>query len=256
YSRSTRNTRIERLWVEVGSHFARHWRAFFYRLEALHGLRRKDPKHRWLLHHLFLDSINVDCAQFQLEWNAHPISGEGNDESPNDKRLLGMLQHGVYRDDCDGLTPEEIDENYGIHGAQRARDEGETGAGGLDDEEIPLVDDDEELDSDNEEWDAADGIHLPPVAVPKTRCPFDTEDDLALFQQAFQAADAANLLPDGLGLIQEEWDDGMYPSFEIIESGRKGSKELRVDLPDIVWRPRAGRWGRALYIMQQIIQDT
>ncbi|KAK7000661.1 hypothetical protein R3P38DRAFT_3616554 [Favolaschia claudopus] len=32
---STRNTRIERLWVEVGSQFARRWRGFFLRLERL-----------------------------------------------------------------------------------------------------------------------------------------------------------------------------------------------------------------------------
>lgn len=32
---STRNTRIERLWLEVGTQFARAWRAFFSRLEDL-----------------------------------------------------------------------------------------------------------------------------------------------------------------------------------------------------------------------------
>ena len=30
---STHNTQIERLWVEVGTQFARSWRAFFFRLE-------------------------------------------------------------------------------------------------------------------------------------------------------------------------------------------------------------------------------
>lgn len=80
---STHNTRIERLWVEVGSQFARAWRAFFYRLEKLHGLNCKNPHHLWLLHHLYLDKINADCAEFQENWNAHPISGEGHDRSPN-----------------------------------------------------------------------------------------------------------------------------------------------------------------------------
>lgn len=80
---STHNTRIERLWVEVGSHFARKWRAFFLRLERLHGLDRKNPRHLWLLHRLFLESINHDCKVFQDEWNAHPISGLGKDQSPN-----------------------------------------------------------------------------------------------------------------------------------------------------------------------------
>lgn len=79
---STHNTRIERLWVEVGSQFARRWRAFFFRLERCHHLDRNDPHHIWLLHYLFLDAINEDCQGFQDSWNAHPLSGDGN-RSPN-----------------------------------------------------------------------------------------------------------------------------------------------------------------------------
>ncbi|KAF8219584.1 hypothetical protein L208DRAFT_1106437, partial [Tricholoma matsutake] len=70
---STFDTRIERLWVEVGKQFARSWQAFFLRLEHLHYLDRKNPHHLWLLHTLFLDSINSDCANFQSTWNSHPI---------------------------------------------------------------------------------------------------------------------------------------------------------------------------------------
>ncbi|KAK7041319.1 hypothetical protein R3P38DRAFT_2512301, partial [Favolaschia claudopus] len=80
---STHNTRIERLWVEVGSQFALRWRAFFYRLEAFHKLDRTNAKHLWLLYRLFLGMINHDCTQFQIQWNAHPISGAGHDRSPN-----------------------------------------------------------------------------------------------------------------------------------------------------------------------------
>lgn len=80
---STRNTRIEHLWVEVGTQFARRWRAFFYRLERLHKLDPDNPVHLWLLHHLFLNAINEDCRAFCDEWNAHPISGLGHDQSPN-----------------------------------------------------------------------------------------------------------------------------------------------------------------------------
>jgi hypothetical protein len=77
------NTRIEHLWVEVGRRFARAWRAFFRRLERLHLLDRSNTFHLWLLHHLFLDTINSDCIQFQNDWNSHPISGEGHNRSPN-----------------------------------------------------------------------------------------------------------------------------------------------------------------------------
>lgn len=79
---STSNTRIERLWVEVGTQFARRWRAFFFRLERLHHLDRKNPHHLWLIHMLFLDEINEDCDDFQAEWNTHPISGLGHGQSP------------------------------------------------------------------------------------------------------------------------------------------------------------------------------
>jgi len=77
------NTRIERMWLEVGKRFVRAWRAFFTRLERLHLLDRKNKHHRWILYYLFLDSINEDCDKFAGEWNAHPISGAGGNFSPN-----------------------------------------------------------------------------------------------------------------------------------------------------------------------------
>lgn len=80
---STHNTRIERLWVEVGSQFARRWRAFFLRLERLHFLDRTNPHHLFLLHILFLDDINDDCDEFKRYWNTHPIVGEGHHQTPN-----------------------------------------------------------------------------------------------------------------------------------------------------------------------------
>jgi hypothetical protein len=81
--RSTHNTRIERLWVEVGTQFVRFWRGFFTRLGLLHRLDRKNPSHLWLLHKLFLEDINNDCRDFQDQWNLHPISGnQTNDQSP------------------------------------------------------------------------------------------------------------------------------------------------------------------------------
>ena len=79
---STRNTRIERMWGEVGAHFARKWWAFFTQLEMQHHLNPEKPEHLWLLHLLFLDDINNDCITFQQEWNAHPISGLGHNRSP------------------------------------------------------------------------------------------------------------------------------------------------------------------------------
>jgi hypothetical protein len=46
-------------------------------------LNPQNATHLWLLHALFLDDINQDCADFQAEWNCHPIWGpDMNDKSP------------------------------------------------------------------------------------------------------------------------------------------------------------------------------
>ena len=82
-SRSTHNTHIEHMWVEVGSQFVRQWRAFFTRLEHLHELDVENPHHIWLLHFLFLATINQDRENFHREWNAHPLSGKAGNRSPN-----------------------------------------------------------------------------------------------------------------------------------------------------------------------------
>ncbi|KAJ7144675.1 hypothetical protein C8R46DRAFT_1159249 [Mycena filopes] len=256
---STHNTRIERLWVEVGSQFARRWRAFFYRLEALHRLDRTNANHLWLLHRLFLDDINRDCAEFQVQWNAHPISGAGHDQSPNDMFLLGQLENGVYLDDCVGVHPDVIAELYGTHGAVMRRAPGETGAGQLDDEDVPTTFDDR-IDLDEEGWeDMIEGIdaanshhfHHAPVPVPKHNNPF-SEDTLPIFDAALAEAHRLLVVPAGYGLLPDEWENGAYPAFEILKSGRKGSKELRVALPDVLWRARAELWGRALATLDEL----
>ena len=80
--RSTKNVRIERLWVEVGTQVARRWKAFFTQLESRHGLDESSPEHRWVLQKLFLESINDEIEAFQEEWNSHPISGRPGNRTP------------------------------------------------------------------------------------------------------------------------------------------------------------------------------
>ncbi|KAL5528454.1 hypothetical protein ACEPAF_7590 [Sanghuangporus sanghuang] len=89
---STRNTRIERFWVEVGKQFVRRWKAFFQRLEDLHGLDIDNTQHLWLLHKLFLPNINDDCKMFRREWNAHACRGSSTlNQNPNVLRLQGII---------------------------------------------------------------------------------------------------------------------------------------------------------------------
>ncbi|KAJ6543011.1 hypothetical protein B0H19DRAFT_957835, partial [Mycena capillaripes] len=259
---STHNTRIERLWVEVGSQFARRWRAFFYRLEALHGLDRSNAHHLWLLHLLFLSLINEDCEDFRAEWNCHPISGEGHSQSPNDMCFVGQVQNGVYVNDYEDIHPTVLERYYGVHGPLAPRTSGQTGAGQLDDEDVPLpsIHDGQESDSDSDDDDLVQQIeeahtgnfHHKPVAVPKHNNPFSDKETMQVFHDALSAAEEIGLVPAGYGLLPDEWEDGVYPSYEIIKSGHRGGKQLRVALLDSIWRPRAEMWGRGLAILNEL----
>lgn len=82
WGKSTRNARIERLWRDTGVQFVCHWWAFFLCLEEIHCLRSDNPHHLWLLQHLFMEQLNYDCEWFQQDWNHHPISQRGHNQTP------------------------------------------------------------------------------------------------------------------------------------------------------------------------------
>jgi hypothetical protein len=72
-SRSVHNTRIERLWRDVTTNWGKKWKDFFLMLVDEHGLMCNKKEHLWLLHHLFLDAINVDAAEWAHTWNSHKM---------------------------------------------------------------------------------------------------------------------------------------------------------------------------------------
>ncbi|KAJ6453824.1 hypothetical protein C8R47DRAFT_1167679 [Mycena vitilis] len=241
---STRNTRIERLWVEVGTQFARRWRAFFTRLGRLHRLDRKNPAHLWLLHRLFLDDINSDCLEFQEEWNLHPISGRNpNDQSPADMRFLGQTTQGVYTTDpLDGIHPDAINRYYGVDGAQRRRNRAQTGAGHASDDEGAAEDSDSDFEPDIEEElenqvraDQAQNIRHAPVKVARHETPFEEQEYEDIF----------------LELLETDDD---YDEVETIRTGTNG-KELVLVLPRADWFPRAVQWVQALDLLTQFLHE-
>ncbi|KAF9494294.1 hypothetical protein BDN71DRAFT_1471712 [Pleurotus eryngii] len=255
---STNNTRIERVWGEVGGQFARAWRGFFLRLERQHHLDHKNPHHRWILHFLFLGEINNDCEEFRVNWNSHPISGEGHDQSPDDLRFLGSLQHGIYKNESASAHMYENTQPQGEETAQWSSSEmceedrmdvdADGQSGSEDDGEWYDDDEHNELRSDRQ-WTAASAettVRHKPVKVPHSVCPFD-KAGRQLFETAVSVAQEHNFVPAGYGVLLDEWDDDGYPSEEIITSGKKGGKELRVTLPIKTWKPRAERWAQALY---------
>ncbi|KAJ7486550.1 hypothetical protein FB451DRAFT_1391460 [Mycena latifolia] len=254
---STHNTRIERLWVEVGVQFARRWRAFFTRLGELHHLNRKNPGHIWLLHCLFLEDLNGDCREFQVQWNAHPVSGRGaNDQSPADMRFLGQLNDGVYASDpMENVHPDIIDRYYGVEGDERVPRPGQTGAGHPDDEEdLDAWEDehDEDFLTHAVAEDLAHNIRHPAIKVARHKNPFRSAEMEANFFAALAEITEQNIVPQGFRVQEDEWEDGGYPAAEAINPGTRG-KEIIVALPREIWLPRAILFAQALDAMTRFL---
>ncbi|KAI1782306.1 hypothetical protein LXA43DRAFT_906137, partial [Ganoderma leucocontextum] len=269
---STRNTRIERMWVEVGTQFAFRWRAFFNRLENRHYLDPSLLGHLWLLHFLFLDDLNCDCDQFRYEWNHHPISGLGKNQSPLDMRFLSQLEQGVpVGEDLNDVHPDILSQYYGIEGQEHRRKPGQTGAGHYEDDAdeecspspSPLDSEDEmsstgttSADSGADEEIAQDQdrhIRHPPIAVPKSGCPFQLDETLQVFRSTFYDVDEKGLVPKGYGLRPSEWSTNEgYSEEEAMKLGRRG-KKVKVVLPFDIWWRRAVRWAQGHEIMNRLL---
>ncbi|KAF8119402.1 hypothetical protein EV363DRAFT_1177992, partial [Boletus edulis] len=241
--RSMRNTRIERLWVETGTQFVRRWRGFFSRLERLHMLDPQRAHHIWLLHVLFLDSINDDCNDFRDEWNCHPISGPNtNNKSPMDLRFLGQTTLGIYRDDCEGVSVDTIEAHYGVDSEARnsPRDEdaseGENLVGSMVRHHDVLANRDEQ---------AHEAVHVP---LPGN--PFTSAKKEAQFYDVLHQTIIHDITPENFGLMDSEWEDGDYPIYEMIHVGRRASKDLHVSLAEPIWYDRARLWCQALVTLQ------
>jgi hypothetical protein len=130
-----------------------------------------------------------------------------------------------------------------------------TGAGHLDDEDVSALEKYAEMDEDD--WaDLENGIeeaqagnfHDKIIPVPKLINPFHNQQEVEdIFVAALQEVEEAGIIPSGYGLLPEEWDDEAYPNYEMLKSGRC-RKDLRVSLPDFIWRQRAEVWAQALHI--------
>ncbi|KAJ7808019.1 hypothetical protein B0H14DRAFT_2525505 [Mycena olivaceomarginata] len=117
WGRSVHNTRIERLWYDVTHGFGKKWKVFFLDLEANHGLNPTRPGHIWLLHRLFLASVNRDAQEWAEAWNSHQLTiRRQRERSPRDLFLFGMLREGPRGISSHLHSEEEIEDinEYGI----------------------------------------------------------------------------------------------------------------------------------------------
>ena len=113
--RSIHNVRIERLWVDVTAQVGATWANLFTILELRHGLNINSSNHIWLLHFLFLPTINQDLTFFAESWNYHRLQiRDGPNRSPIDMFNFDMLVHGVRGSELTDMMSFEELEVYGI----------------------------------------------------------------------------------------------------------------------------------------------
>lgn len=113
WRRSVHNIRIERLWADLTQGLGAKWKQFFQNLEAFHELNTDLPAHIWLLHHLFLRTINEEALEWAESWNNHKLSTTGvNSQSPRELKFFSMLAHGItgFHEE---ISNDEVQE-YGI----------------------------------------------------------------------------------------------------------------------------------------------
>ena len=111
------NIRIERLWVDVTAQLGSSWAEVFTALEIHHGLDINNSRHIWLLHFLFLPTINQQLSFFAESWNQHRIQiRNGPNRSPADMFGFDMFVHGIrgaQLPSVDNMSVEEL-EVFGI----------------------------------------------------------------------------------------------------------------------------------------------
>lgn len=165
---------------------------------------------------------------------------------------MGQLDNGMYASDpMDSVHPDTLERYYGVEGDQRVRRPGQTGAGHPGDEEQDesdaWVDEPDELANAVAE-DLAHNIRHPPIKVARHRNPFQSAVIEANFFRALAEIVQQGIVPDGYGVLQEEWEDRTYPAAEAINPGTRG-KQIIVALPHDIWLPRAVYFAQALDAM-------
>ena len=66
---STKNVRIERLWLTLGMQKISVWKAFFESMETYMGLDASNDIHLWCLHYVFMGRINRELEIWRLRIN-------------------------------------------------------------------------------------------------------------------------------------------------------------------------------------------
>lgn len=147
---------------------------------------------------------------------------------------MGQARFGVYKDDCEGVHPDTINEYYGTD-RQPPHERAD-----------PIVEDLlSKIYSGQDPQTRHEGVE-----VMQGCCPFRSqaaEDD---FYKVLGNVIQARVIPAGYGLLLPEWEDGIYPATETLKIGVRSRKEIEIELSDNIWYDRAVLWGQALSTLQ------
>jgi hypothetical protein len=102
--------------VDVTAQVGASWAESFVQLELRHGFDINNINHIWLLHHLFLDSINLQLSFFAESWNQHRLQiRDGPNRSPANLFGFDMIVHGICGNQLplEELSDDEL-EVYGV----------------------------------------------------------------------------------------------------------------------------------------------
>ncbi|TRM55809.1 hypothetical protein BD626DRAFT_522341 [Schizophyllum amplum] len=196
WGRSVHNIRIERLWVDVTRGFGIKWYNFFMDLEIHYDLRPDADEDIWLLHTLFLSSIDEDACEWAESWNHHRLTlSDRRAQSPRELFFFGVLQHGLRAPDGTVIAADEVvddpstygvdweelrDDSLLVHHAEHNPEAGDAA--------VEIVDA-AELDEVDATGAAASRrpAHMASVEVPAFHCPFADPQDLEVFTESVLA---------------------------------------------------------------------
>ncbi|KIK11193.1 hypothetical protein PISMIDRAFT_123142 [Pisolithus microcarpus 441] len=176
----------------------------------------------------------------QFYWHTH-----------KDLRLISSVVLGEYRDECEGIHPLTIERYYGVHGRERVRRNGQTGAGHPPDEEPDADDEETVVDRHDDilrrlEADLLEQVRHEAVEVPGKGSPFACVEDEVEFWSLLDHVILEDIIPTGYGLLAGEGDDS---TIELIPIGRRGARSVAVSLTEPVWARRAKTWCQALAVL-------
>ncbi len=171
------------------------------------------------------------------------------------------MEFGVY-DDYDNVSSAELEQHYSVHGNPVHRLPGQTGAGHPADEndfsdvaEASVEHDGDWLDMDEAEAavdEANRNTYTEPIPVPEHNSPFVSDAEMQAFAIMLSQYEDSGFIPAGYGMSRREWENGTYPTIQVIPVGRRGSRQLEIGLPESIWQPRSELWVRGLDIMNKI----